>query len=135
MSSPFSPAAYPGITSPEITCKITTLPFILTATPLVPFLLTAIKTHTKKCQQNRNKILICLKHLLIYRAFSYLNLDQLQGKAVEGWVSGVQSDDIVFLPHERRAQNKNLIATWKIKVMILAHLTLWTEKYISITPT
>ena len=41
--------------------------------------------------------------------------------------------DIVFLPHEMRAQNKNLIATWKIKVMILAHLTLWTERYINYT--
>lgn len=86
MSSPFSPPAYPGTTSPEITCKITDpLLFILTATPLVLFLLT--RNTEKQCQQNQNIILICLKHILIYRALTSWNLDQPHGKVVEGgWV-------------------------------------------------
>ena len=93
MSSPFSPPAYPGTTSPEITCKITDpLLFILTATPLVLFLLTRKyrKTMSTKPEHNSN---LSKAHTNLQSSY-LLEFRPASWKSCGRWVGGVQ-----ILPH------------------------------------
>ena len=64
------------------------------------------------------------KALVNLQSFLLLEFKLASWKIAEFWVGGSKLLDILLLPHEMRVQNKNVIVSWKIKVMVLAHLTL-----------
>ena len=40
--------------------------------------------------------------------------------------------EILLRPREMRVRNKNFVVSWKVKVMVLAPPTLWTEVHTSL---